>query len=170
MILALAILVTPAYSDTSTPFLDSWTAPPETVWAPSNNNHFELLRHNRSGLIEIFKKGKRDQALWSTTLAEFNQLFSKVYLVNNGTRVVHIRGNHIVNTVNEVAVRIVDQDGSSRTFKASLFVDELAPGQPVGMDLPMSPKFKWFHGIVSIENDHMTIINARGKHVRIDFE
>jgi hypothetical protein len=122
-----------------------------------------------SGEMIISVAGKE---LWNVKLKNYSQYFDKVYLIDGGNKVVHVKGNHGVNSIEDVAITTHTKKGDVSTFTVKEFTKKLEPGSEtiVGKDgvkkvLRMStdPRFRWMKKINKVDNKGISILNAQGE-------
>jgi len=119
-----------------------WAAPPKITKGSSKGGNFTFKLYNTSGEVKVFSAKNAKKSLWSVKLNGFSGLFSKVYLMHQGSMIVHIRGNHQVNKLEDVAVEILSKDGNCTKFKAKDLVTALS--SPKGqMRVSTDPGKRW---------------------------
>ena len=97
-------------------------------------------------------------------MTKYSGIFSKVYVVDNGKRIVHVKGNHSVSRTIDVAVETVTTDGKKKTIKVEKFIAKHQPGTKPGKPrISTAPQYKWLQSVKSVDSKGITIVNALNK-------
>ena len=137
-----------------------WAAPPAFSMGTSANAEYSFHRNNRTGTITITQTEKPEVELWRSTLNGFSGLFSDLQLSDDGQSLVHVRNNHQVNNLEDVAIEVIRKDGSRATLPASAFIDELGePPQPMEST---SPGKMWLSSFGGLTDTGLSLTNANG--------
>ncbi len=122
-----------------------------------------------SGDMQITKDEKES---WHLKLKNYSQHFDRVYLIENGNRVVHVKGNHGVKSIEDVVITTQTKNGVVSTFAVKEFILKLEPGSKsiVGLDgikkvmrTSMDPRFRWMKKIEKVDSKGVSILNAQGE-------
>ena len=136
-----------------------WAAPHEIEWLNTIDPDLEIKRENLTGVVTVFRKGNRNNALWGVAISGFSGLFSETVITGSGTLLVHIRSNHQVSKLEDVAVEVFHRDGGSVQFNVKDFIDQLikTPDERCSTD----PDFRWMKGSKFTKTSAI-ITNAKG--------
>lgn len=131
-----------------------WALPPEYVVIETEANGLFLRKCNRQGVVEI-RDSKELGLAWEVKIDDFNQLFSSFYLTPNGEKLIHVKGNHMVNQLDEYCIDIYTSKGKVAGYKASEFYDELPLLK--GLKTSVSPTHLWMKKVTNISNERIYI-------------
>ncbi len=137
----------------SVPVLACWISPPDVVVEASRNGDFFVRKLNPEKSIEV--RQASDLALvWSVHLANYDPLFSKIVLSDDGSTLVHVRGNHQVHQTEDVAVEVWRQDGTMWSWRVRDFRDDLPESEYRDS---ASPRHVWHDGVSVIYPDRILV-------------
>ncbi len=141
-----------------------WAAPQEVDWEKNSNGQFEIKIENFESRATIYEAGKRDFPMWQVKLPEFDGICSKLHLSDSGKTLYHVRGNHLVDEINETAVYAYHQDGVAYRMEARYFIDELII---VSRTDSTDPSYMWMSTLICISDEGLHILNANGREVEV---
>ncbi|MBT61994.1 hypothetical protein QEH52_19910 [Coraliomargarita sp. SDUM461003] len=131
-----------------------WALPPEYVVVETEADGLFLRKCNRQAVIEI-RESKELGLVWKVEIDDFNQLFSSFYLTPNGKKLIHVKGNHMVNQLDEYCIDIYTFKGKVDGYKASEFYDELPLLK--GLKTSVSPTHLWMKKVMNVSNERIHI-------------
>jgi hypothetical protein len=143
-------------------------APPKIVNGTSKDKAFQYTL-NLAGEMKISQAGKE---LWSLKINKYTSYYDNIYLIDNGTKIIQIRGNHLVNSIDDIAIYSYGKDGSRTSYSVKSFIEKLQPGSKsiVGLDgvkikmrSSIDPKFKWLKNITHVDSKGASLVNALGE-------
>jgi hypothetical protein len=152
-----------------------WAAPKPIVYGTSEDKLFKYSL-KRSGEMSIKES---DNKLWDLKLKAYSGLFDRIFLIEKGTRVVQILGNHRVNKIDDAVIYVYNKNGKIETFLGKEFIQKLEPGSKSVMQADgtirlrrssKDPKVKWLQKIEKVDEKGVTIVNAKGKTVSAKWE
>jgi hypothetical protein len=129
-----------------------------------------------SGEMNVTKDGNK---VWDVKLKNYSQYFDRIFLLDNGAKVVQIRGNHRIKSLDDIAIYIYSKEGFDSSISVKQFINKLQPGSksitgPDGvarvMRSSMDPKFKWMSKIENVDGKGVKIVNALGENKSILWE
>jgi hypothetical protein len=163
---AIAVLV----AICAAPAIACWAAPPPVAWSKSADGKFEIERRNKEATIVVHPVGKREVTLYSAKIADFNSLFSKIHVVDNGTVIIHVRGNHMVRKLEQPAVAVYRKDSKTKTIITNQIVKGLAIPDPRKPRISTSPSTSWLKKVNSITDKALTLTNIDDEQKVIDLK
>ena len=127
-----------------------------------------LKRDNVDGVVGVYDQ-KQGTLQWQAKIKDFNNVFSQVSLSWDGKYLVHVRGNQIVKTTDEVGIAVYTKSEATEPTlvecKVSTFIDALQmppepkPDEPV---LSIAPTPKWI-AIFTLGEAGVTLKTVAGK-------
>jgi len=149
------------------PVMACWARPPDEVWSLAPSGEHALRLDNLAGIAGIWRVGEPPKLLWKTSLADFRPIFSKVLASPDGATIIHLRGNHIVNSTADTAVETFRSNGTQHSFAASDFVRDLAVCR---QRVSVSPRYMWLGDIGEVTDTTVAFETVWGKRVTVEFE
>lgn len=98
--------------------LACWAAPPEFVILEANANDRFIRKVNPQLTIEV-RKSSNFELDWKVKINKYDSLFSIIKLSQDGNTVVHILGNHSVNSLDDVCVEMFQRGGRKISYKVN---------------------------------------------------
>lgn len=119
-----------------------WILPPDVVVEQTRNGDLFIRKLNPEKVVEVRRSA--DMALlWSVHLPDYDPIFSRIVLDPDGATLVHIRGNHLIDQMDDVAVEVWRQDGTYWQW----LVRDLRPDLPKSTEgASTSPRHEWHDG------------------------
>ena len=88
---------------TTNSLLACMMAPRPIVWyTPKDKAYHYSVK--KDGLVSIVDAKDHKKVLWKTQLKNFSQWYDRIHVVDDGNRIVNVRGNHSVHKLTDVAV------------------------------------------------------------------
>ncbi|MCF3648902.1 hypothetical protein [Synoicihabitans lomoniglobus] len=142
-----------------------WITPPDVVVEEVRNGAFFVRKLNQENVVQVWRAADMTQ-VWAVHLPVYDALFSQIILSPDGRSLIHLRGNHLVNKLDDMAVEVLQQDGQRRVWFVHDFRDDL----PVPVDrLSASPRHVWRDEVGVIMHDRVMLNLAAGEGANIWF-
>lgn len=124
---------------------------------------------NQKAEVEIRRSA--DLSLkWTAKVKNFSDLFSQFRATRDGAFLVHVRGNHQINKVNDVCVEVYSQDGLKVSYRVSDFLEALPPFKRA-MSLSIDPQYEWIKSIdPSVSQERLGITLFDGRYVQVSIK
>ncbi len=119
-----------------------WAAPPDYQFLAAEDDDYFFRQDNINKIIEV-RSSKTLDLVWKTKIEDLSSIFSRVLVADEGKKIIRIKGNHEVNSLNDTAVEYYHQDGKVERFPASHFVTTL---HKVEQTMSTSPAHMWHSG------------------------
>jgi hypothetical protein len=123
------------------PLFASWVEPPAYRVQGVPYSEFFLRDIKSEQTVEV--RRSRDFGLhWKAKINDYDELFSDFRLSPDGKFLVHIKGNHMVQDVDQVCVEIYQASGLRDTYKVREFMKSLRTVPPENRN-SLSPRYVW---------------------------
>lgn len=120
-------------------FGDRWKMPPAIRVHQVADGAFFLRNLSESKTIEIWDSDSMKH-LWDSPIPGYSALFSRFFLTYDGQFLVHLRTNHMINSIDDICLEVFGRDGFRDTYHVNEVHDELSrPSLPNRA----SPKYLW---------------------------
>jgi len=143
-----------------------WEAPPPIEWIPSSDGSHLLMRDNEHGRVAVYRRGDRERKLWSADIDGFDDLFSRLIIANDGRHVLHVRGNHLVDELDQVVVELFGADGSVFRVSAAQITTGLRNGD---RGYSTNPRWQWLQSVVS-NGEQVSVVGIYAGLVAFSFD
>lgn len=145
---------------TTNSLLACMIAPKPIVWYTPKDKAFHYSV-KKEGLVTVVSAKDHKKVLWSTKLDKFSPVFDRVHVVDDGNRIVCVKGNHRVGKLTDIAVTTITKDGTKGSHTAKEFIAKLQPGTPPGKPrISIAPRLKWMNLVKTVDGKSITIVNA----------
>jgi hypothetical protein len=146
-----------------------WIKPPEyVVLEASPLSEFFIRKINSQSVAEVRKCV--DMSIdWKTKIEEYSELFSKIKLSPNGKYLVHIKGNHLVGSKDQVCVEIYEKGGKKTPFTVTQMKSKVIKVDSKEKE-STSPSYRWFKEVSNISDRRIVIQLDDKKYAWINFE
>ena len=95
-----------------------WAEPAEVRVQSTAGGEVFLRILNSKKVVEI-RRAKDLRLLWRSRIADFDPLFSEFRATPDGKFLVHVKGNHIVSSVNQTCVDVYGGTGFRDSYRVS---------------------------------------------------
>ena len=147
-----------------------WAPPQAEVWTSPGDQSYQYRRDNTKGVVTVTDADDRSKVLWTAELKQFDGLFSMVYVVNNGDTVIHLRSNHQVSSVDDLAMEVIYKDGRRQSFTAKKFVPQLRLPDRSLPQMSTAPNSRWIKSTTEVNDERITILTIDDNKVTVDLK
>jgi hypothetical protein len=129
-----------------------WSIPsPYKVYESRDKSFF--LRICRDEKRVELRNAENFELTFSANIKNFSPLFSK--FESNGTHIVHIFGNHQVNSVHDTAIAVYTKDGLSHAYQIKEFMSSIVKNHHKSS---IDPNFFWHNRIYTVTADRINLL------------
>jgi hypothetical protein len=141
--------------------LDACGAEPPEVRVQSTAGGEVFLRVLNSKRSVEVRRARDLQLLWKSAIADFDPLFSEFKATPDGKFLVHVKGNHMVSSLNQSCIDVYGRSGFRDSYRVNEIRKSLPKYRPK-LRFSTDPKYVW-HEEVKDPSDQTLIIRLDEK-------
>lgn len=137
------------------PLMACWKVPPEFRVHQVSGGEFFLRNIKSQETVEV-RSSKNLELQWKVKIEDYDQLFSIFQATPDGKYLIHVRGNHMIDAINQVCVTVYGASGYRDTYKISDFWRSL-PKYEAAFKTSVDPSCEWHVSIKEPSADTLVV-------------
>ncbi|CAA6676830.1 MULTISPECIES: hypothetical protein [unclassified Lentimonas] len=145
-----------------------WTIPGPVSWDTSSHERYDIKKLNDEKIIEVYRKSELQEPISRFTIEGYSPIFSRFRVIEGGTKLVHLRGNHQVENLTDAAIEVYSPEQKLSTIEAGKLTDKIINRPSDYSTLSTDPRTFYSSGWIELDDSSIEFYNSIGDYVSVD--